>query len=36
VTSEAARAAGLSVDVEAERHDVDGLIEALLDDAASA
>jgi uroporphyrinogen III methyltransferase / synthase len=35
VTSEAARAAGLEVDVEAERHDVDGLVEALLADAAS-
>ncbi len=34
VTSEAARAAGLSVDVEAERHDVDGLLAALLADAA--
>jgi uroporphyrinogen III methyltransferase / synthase len=33
VTSEAARAAGLRVDVEAERHDVDGLIAALLADA---
>jgi len=32
VTSEAARAAGLEVHVEAERHDVDGLIAALLDD----
>jgi uroporphyrinogen III methyltransferase/synthase len=35
VTSEAARAAGLSVDVEAKRHDIDGLLAALLDDAAS-
>jgi uroporphyrinogen III methyltransferase / synthase len=34
VTSEATRAAGLSVDVEAERHDIDGLIAALLEDAA--
>jgi uroporphyrinogen III methyltransferase/synthase len=34
VTSEAARAAGLEVDVEAERHDVDGLLAALLKDAA--
>jgi uroporphyrinogen III methyltransferase / synthase len=34
VTSEAARAAGLSVDVEAERHDVDGLLAALLENAA--
>jgi uroporphyrinogen III methyltransferase/synthase len=33
VTSEAARAAGLPVDVEAERHDLDGLVEALLNDA---
>jgi len=35
VTSEAAREAGLGVDVEAERHDIDGLIEALLADAAA-
>jgi uroporphyrinogen III methyltransferase / synthase len=34
VTSEAAREAGLRVDVEAERHDIDGLVEALLADAA--
>jgi len=34
VTSETARAAGLEVDVEAERHDVDGLLAALLADAA--
>jgi uroporphyrinogen III methyltransferase/synthase len=34
VTSEAARAAGLTVDIEAERHDVDGLLAALLADAA--
>jgi uroporphyrinogen III methyltransferase/synthase len=34
VTSDAARAAGLTVDVEAERHDVDGLLAALLADAA--
>jgi uroporphyrinogen III methyltransferase / synthase len=33
ITSEAARAAGLEVGVEAERHDVDGLLEALLADA---
>jgi len=33
VTSGAARAAGLEVHVEAERHDVDGLLEALLADA---
>ncbi len=32
ITSETARAAGLEVDVEAERHDVDGLLAALLDD----
>ena len=31
VTSEAIREAGLSVDVEAERHDIDGLVAALLD-----
>jgi uroporphyrinogen III methyltransferase/synthase len=34
VTSDSARAAGLTVDVEAERHDVDGLLAALLEDAA--
>jgi uroporphyrinogen III methyltransferase / synthase len=34
VTSDAAREAGLTVDVEAERHDIEGLIEALLADAA--
>jgi uroporphyrinogen III methyltransferase/synthase len=34
VTSETARAAGLTVDVEAERHDVDGLLDALLADSA--
>jgi uroporphyrinogen III methyltransferase/synthase len=33
ITSEAAREAGLHVDVEAERHDIDGLIAALLADA---
>ena len=33
VTSAAARDAGLEVDVEAERHDIDGLVEALLGDA---
>jgi uroporphyrinogen III methyltransferase / synthase len=32
ITSETIRAAGLTVDVEAERHDIDGLLEALLDD----
>ncbi len=35
VTSEAARGAGLNIDVEAERHDVDGLLAALLADAAA-
>jgi uroporphyrinogen III methyltransferase/synthase len=34
ITSETARAAGLEVAVEAERHDVDGLLTALLVDAA--
>jgi uroporphyrinogen III methyltransferase/synthase len=34
VTSEAAREAGLSVHVEASRHDPDGLVEALLADAS--
>jgi uroporphyrinogen III methyltransferase / synthase len=34
VTSDAAREAGLTVDVEADRHDPDGLVEALLADAA--
>jgi uroporphyrinogen III methyltransferase/synthase len=34
VTSETARELGLRVDVEAERHDVDGLLAALLADAA--
>ena len=33
VTSETAREAGLAVDVEAERHDIDGLLAALLADA---
>lgn len=33
ITSETARTAGLEVDVEAERHDVDGLLAALLADA---
>jgi uroporphyrinogen III methyltransferase / synthase len=36
VTSEAAREAGLTVDVEAEHHDIDGLVAALLGDAAVA
>jgi uroporphyrinogen III methyltransferase / synthase len=35
VTSEAAREAGLEVAVEADRHDVDGLVAALLQDAAT-
>jgi uroporphyrinogen III methyltransferase/synthase len=34
VTSEAARSAGIEVAVEAARHDLDGLVEALLKDAA--
>jgi uroporphyrinogen III methyltransferase/synthase len=33
VTSAAAREHGLEVHVEAERHDVDGLVEALIEDA---
>jgi uroporphyrinogen III methyltransferase/synthase len=33
ITSEAARDAGIEVAVEASRHDVDGLVEALLEDA---
>jgi uroporphyrinogen III methyltransferase/synthase len=33
VTSEAAQDAGLEIDVEAERHDIDGLVAALLADA---
>jgi uroporphyrinogen III methyltransferase/synthase len=35
ITSAAAREAGIEVAIEASRHDVDGLIEALLEDAAS-
>jgi uroporphyrinogen III methyltransferase / synthase len=35
VTSETARELGLQVDVEADRHDVDGLLAALLADAAA-
>jgi uroporphyrinogen-III synthase len=35
VTSEAAREAGLTVAVEAERHDPEGLVEALLRDVAA-
>jgi uroporphyrinogen III methyltransferase/synthase len=34
ITSEAARAAGLSIDLEATHHDIDGLVAALLDDAS--
>jgi uroporphyrinogen III methyltransferase / synthase len=34
VTSDTARAAGLTVDVEAAQHDIDGLLAALLEDAA--
>ena len=34
VTSQAIREAGLAVDVEAERHDIEGLVGALLDAAA--
>jgi uroporphyrinogen III methyltransferase/synthase len=34
VTTETAEATGLEVDVEAERHDIDGLVQALLEDAA--
>jgi uroporphyrinogen III methyltransferase / synthase len=33
VTSAAARDAGLEVHVEAERHDIDGLVDALIEDA---
>ena len=35
ITSEAAREAGLEVHAEADRHDVDGLLAALLADATS-
>jgi len=35
ITSDAARAAGLEVHVEAERHDVDGLVQALIADATA-
>jgi uroporphyrinogen III methyltransferase/synthase len=35
VTSATAREAGLEVHVEAERHDPEGLVEALVADAAS-
>jgi len=34
ITSEAARAAGLEVQIEADRHDVDGMVAAVLADAA--
>jgi uroporphyrinogen-III synthase len=34
VTSKAVREAGLEVHVEAERHDIDGIVTALLRDAA--
>jgi uroporphyrinogen III methyltransferase/synthase len=33
VTSDTARELGLTVDVEAERHDIDGLVAALVQDA---
>ncbi len=33
ITSDAARALGLTVDVEANSHDVDGLVEALVADS---
>jgi uroporphyrinogen III methyltransferase/synthase len=36
VTSDAAREAGLSINVEAERHDIDGLVEALVADASTS
>jgi uroporphyrinogen III methyltransferase/synthase len=35
ITSEALREHGVRVDVEAARHDVDGLLQALLDDVAA-
>jgi uroporphyrinogen III methyltransferase / synthase len=35
VTSEAAREAGLRVDLEAEKHDIEGLVEALVADAGA-
>ncbi|MGH2991690.1 MAG: uroporphyrinogen-III synthase, partial [Gaiellaceae bacterium] len=35
ITSRAARDAGLEVHVEAERHDIEGLVDALLADAGS-
>jgi uroporphyrinogen III methyltransferase / synthase len=36
ITSETARAHGLTVHVEAQRHDIDGLVEALLEDAGES
>jgi uroporphyrinogen III methyltransferase / synthase len=36
VTSETLRSHGLSPDVEATRHDIDGLVEALVADAESS
>jgi uroporphyrinogen-III synthase len=36
VTSVEARGLGIAVDVEAERHDVDGLIAALVADASAS
>jgi uroporphyrinogen III methyltransferase/synthase len=36
VTSDALRARGLEPDVEARRHDIDGLVQALIDDVAHA
>jgi uroporphyrinogen III methyltransferase/synthase len=36
VTSEAVQGAGLKVDIEAKRHDIDGLVAALLADAADS
>ena len=36
VTSETARELGIDVHAEAERHDIDGLVDALLADAASS
>jgi uroporphyrinogen III methyltransferase/synthase len=34
ITSQAIRDAGMAVDTEAERHDIDGLVDALLDAVA--
>ncbi len=36
VTSATARELGLTVHVEAERHDIDGLVDALVADASAA